>query len=85
MSDINSFLKEIQNKIFKSYGEKDIILNIINKKLNLNLKLKDLEFKKETIFIKANPYIKSEINIQKDNILKEIKKQGIEKTIKDIK
>ncbi|MDQ5901449.1 MAG: hypothetical protein QG580_164 [Patescibacteria group bacterium] len=85
MSDINSLLKEIQNKILKSHGEKDIILNVINKKLNLSLNSKDLDFKKETIFIKANPYIKAEINLQKNFILKEIKKQGIDKTIKDIK
>lgn len=85
MNNIKGFLDGFKNKILSSQIEKEIIVRVFNKILNINILKEDIDIKKETIFVKVNPYIKSEIFLNKDKILKEIKKQGIEKTVKDIK
>jgi hypothetical protein len=85
MSDINSLLNDLKKKLLKSRSEKDIIVSVISKNLNISLNEKDVYIRKETIYLKVNPYIKSELSLKKELILKDIKKQGIDKTIKDIK
>lgn len=85
MSDINSLLNDLKKKLLKSRSEKDIIVSVISKNLNISLNEKDVDIRKETIYLKVNPYIKSELSLKKELILKDIKKQGIDKTIKDIK
>ena len=42
---------------------KEVSLNVINKKIGIELKSNDLKIDKNTIFIKCSPIIKSEIYI----------------------
>jgi len=85
MAELKDFLESFKKILEKGVGEKDLILNVLNKTLNVSLEKDDIKIKNETLFVKSNPYLKSEISLHKENILREIKKEGIEVSIKDIK
>lgn len=85
MAEIKDLLLKFRNIIDKKNTEKDVIIKVFERILNKKIDKESISIKKEVLIIKSDVYLKSEINLHKDALLKEIKKQGIEKIIKDIK
>ncbi|MEZ4103061.1 MAG: hypothetical protein R3B55_00600 [Candidatus Paceibacterota bacterium] len=84
MNDIKNLLSRFGNILDKSSVEKDVVVKVFERILNIKIKREDVSFKNDKLFIKSDSYLKTEIKINKESLLKEIKKQGIEKVIKDI-
>lgn len=85
MAEIKDFLEKF-NKILKSdETEKDIIIKVFKKVIDVEIQKGDVSFKKDNLIIKSDSYLKAEIKLNKDRILKEIKKQGIDRVVSDIK
>jgi len=85
MADIKDLLLKFQNLLDKSEVDKGLIVKIFKKVLQKDILQEDVSFKKDILFIKSDAYLKAEIILNKDALLKEIKKEGIEKIVKDIK
>ena len=83
MKRIDSFLE----KHFKNSNSKTIlkerVIEIINKISKSKIEKKDLEIKRNIIYLKINPIEKHNIFISKQKILEEIKSKKIE--IRDVK
>jgi hypothetical protein len=85
MSDIKDLLSKFNNILNKGFAEKDVIVRVFERVLDIKIDREDVSFKNDTLFIKSDSYLKAEIKLNKESLLKEIKKQGLEKTVKDIK
>jgi len=82
MSHIKDFLSKLSNILEEKNQEKDLINSILNKN-NINTQNKDLKIKNNILFLKINPYLKSEVLLNKDMILKDLNKNRV--PIKDIR
>jgi len=85
MADIKDLLSKFNNILNKGFAEKDVIVRVFERVLDVKIDREDVSFKNDTLFIKSDSYLKAEIKLNKESLLKEIKKQGLEKTVKDIK
>ncbi len=85
MADLKDLLLKFQNLLDKSEVDKGLIVKIFKKVLKRDILKEDVSFKKDKLFIKSDAYLKAEINLNKNALLKEIKKEGIEKIVKEIK
>lgn len=85
MGKIDDFLNKFKIIVDREESKKEIILKIINKKTGKNINLDNLSIKNNTLFIKTNPYLKSEIILNKESIIKDIKKENIDISIIDIR
>lgn len=85
MADIKDLLSKFNNILNKGFAEKDVIVRVFERVLDVKIDREDVSFKNDTLFIKSDSYLKAEIKLNKEPLLKEIKKQGLEKTVKDIK
>lgn len=85
MADIKDLLSKFNNILNKGFAEKDVIVRVFERVLGIKIDREDVSFKNDTLFIKSDSYLKAEIKLNKESLLKEIKKQGLEKTVKDIK
>lgn len=85
MAEIKDFLGQFKKFLDKDFLEKELILKVIYKVINIEIKKEDIKVKNNILILKSNPYLKSEISLNKEKILKEFKKEGIETLIKDIK
>ncbi len=85
MAELKDLLSNFKNIINKGEAEKDVIVRVFERVLGKKIERDDISIKKEVLIVKSDAYLKSEIHLHKDNLLREIKKHGIEKTIKDIK
>ena len=85
MADIKDLLSKFNNILNKGFAEKDVIVRGFERVLDVKIDREDVSFKNDTLFIKSDSYLKAEIKLNKESLLKEIKKQGLEKTVKDIK
>ena len=85
MADIKDLLSKFNNILNKGFAEKDVIVRVFERVLDVKIDREDVSFKNDTLFIKSDTYLKAEIKLNKESLLKEIKKQGLEKTVKDIK
>lgn len=85
MADIKDLLSKFNNIVNKGSAEKEVIVRVFERVLNIKINKEDISFRRETLIIKSDSYLKAEINLNKEALLKEIKKQGLEKFIKDIK
>lgn len=85
MADIKDLLSKFNNILNKGFAEKDVIVRVFERVLYVKIDREDVSFKNDTLFIKSDSYLKAEIKLNKESLLKEIKKQGLEKTVKDIK
>lgn len=85
MADLKDLLLKFQKIVSSSDAEKNIIVKIFKRVLKRDILKEDVSFKKDKLFIKSDAYLKAEINLNKDALLKEIKKEGIEKIVKEIK
>lgn len=84
MAELKDFLEKF-SKILKSDEiEKDIVVKVFKKIIDVEIEKEDVSFKKDKLFIKSDVYLKSEIKLNKDKLLKEIKKEGLEKIVLDI-
>ncbi len=85
MANIKDLLSSFNKKFSKDFAEKDVVISVFEKILKIKLERSDVVIKNEVLYIKSNPYIRTEIQLHKKEIIKEIQKQKIGKTIKDIK
>lgn len=85
MAELKDFLKSFKKILEKGDGEKNLIINVFKKVLNVEIKKEDFRIKNNVLYLKSNPYIKSEVSMNKNRLLKEIKKEGLEVEVKDIK
>jgi hypothetical protein len=85
MADIKDLLSKFNNILNKGFAEKDVIVSVFEKVLNVKIEKEDVSFKNDNLFIKSDSYLKAEIKLNKERLLREIKKQGLEKIVKDIK
>lgn len=85
MAELKDLLSQFKHIINKGDAEKDVIVRVFEKVLGKKIERESISIKKEVLVVQSDVYLKSEIKLHKDALLKEIKKQGIEKTIKDIK
>lgn len=85
MANIKDLLSGFNKKFSKDFAEKDVVISVFEKILKIKLERSDVVIKNEVLYIKSNPYIRTEIQLHKKEIIKEIEKQKIGKTIKDIK
>ncbi len=85
MADIKDLLSKFNNILNKGFAEKDVIVRVFERVLDVKIDREDVSFKNDTLFIKSDSYLKAEIKLNKESLLKEIKKQGLEKIVKDIK
>ena len=85
MAEIKDLLSKFNNIVNKGSAEKEVIVRVFERVLDKKINKEDISFKRETLIIKSDSYLKAEINLNKESLLKEIKKQGLEKSIKDIK
>lgn len=84
MADIKDLLNKFKKIIQDKNLEKTTIIKILKDKIGEDIGEDKVTLKREKLFIKSNSYIKTEINLRKEEILKEFRKNGIE-NIKDIK
>ena len=72
---INTFLEKFK-KIFKDKNDfKRVVVECLNKNLNFQIKESDILIKPPFVNIKGPPFIKNEILMKKEKILKEIKER----------
>jgi len=84
MAEIKDFLEKFKKILIEGDVEKEIIVKIFEKVIDVKIEKEDVSFKKDKLIIKSDVYLKSEIKLNKDKLLKEIKKQGISKIVLDI-
>lgn len=82
--NINNFLENFKNKLFKEEGFKDFIIETIKEKTNISLKKDQIVFVNNIIKTSVDSYLKTEIFLNKENILNKIKEKYPEKKIIDI-
>lgn len=82
--NINNFLENFKNKLFKEEGFKDFIIETIKEKTNISLKKDQIVFVNNIIKTSVDSYLKTEIFLNKENILNKIKEKYPEKNIIDI-
>ncbi len=85
MAELKDLLSKFNNVLNDKSIEKDIIVKVFKRVLNKDIKKEDVSFNKEKLIIKSDVYLKAEINLHKEKLLREIKKEGIDKVIKEIK
>lgn len=85
MAEIKDLLSKFNRVVNKGSAEKEVIVRVFERVLDKKISKEDVSFRRETLIIKSDSYLKAEINLNKESLLKEIKKQGLEKSIKDIK
>jgi hypothetical protein len=85
MAELKDFLKKFNKIINQGDSEKDVIVKVFKKVIDVQIEKEDVSFKNDKLFIKSDVYLKSEIKLNKEKLLKEIKKQGIDKIVLDIK
>ncbi len=84
MLNLQDLLIHTKNTLFKDSSEKDIIVSVFKKIIDITLAREDISTKRDILYIKSNAYIKSEIQLNKTALLREIHKQKIGKVINDI-
>jgi len=78
MLQLKQLLDRFKNLSNNEKTKKQIIINILNEN-KLPIKIEQISISKNTIFIKTQPIIKTEIVLRKEKILKEIKEtHGLE-------
>lgn len=85
MPEIKDFLDKYKKTLIGAQIQNEILVKILSKAIGHQFKNSDFKIKKSVLFVKGNSYLKSEIYLNKEKILREIKKEGIEKEILDIK
>ncbi|MEZ4210783.1 MAG: hypothetical protein R3B39_00585 [Candidatus Paceibacterota bacterium] len=85
MANIKDLLSGFNKQFSKDFAEKDVVISVFEKILNIKIERSDVLIKNEVLYIKTNPYIRTEVQLHKKEIIKEIQKQKIGKTIRDIK
>ncbi len=85
MFKISDFLGKYKKSVLDTEVENSILrkifLNVVGYEFNDN----DFKIKNGVLFVKGDSYLKSEIFLRKDLIIKDIKKSGISRNILDIK
>jgi len=85
MQNISSFLDKFKTIIKDDKELKNIILLVIKKNTNLQIKDSSFSVKNGIILIKEKPPIKNEIFMKKEKILNELKQLLKKNTISDIR
>lgn len=84
MELLKNFLKKY-SQLAKERGLlKEVVIDSINKTINIKLTEKDFDIKNSVVYIKKSSAVKSEIFIHKEKILKEINEVLPVKTITNI-
>lgn len=84
MLNLQDLLTQTKNTLFKDSSEKDVIVSVFKNIIDITLEREDISIKRDVLYIKSNVYIKSEIQLHKTALLREIHKQKIGKAINDI-
>lgn len=71
MIPLQSLLERFKGLSNTEKVKKQLVMEIIQKK-NIPITIDQISFNKNTIFLKTNPIVKTEINLKKQEILKEI-------------
>lgn len=84
MFNINDFLIKFKHVTLPNETKRNILSKSIFKILNIDINIKNISLENNTVYIKTNSFIKNEIFLHKNEILKEVRKQLKNKTPKDI-
>lgn len=82
MASIQDFLGKFKKIVENEKVEKTLISKILSHKLGSLVKEDQIQVKNKTLYLKVNNYIKTEVLIKTDEILKEFRKNGIENILK---
>jgi len=74
MFNISSFLEKISKNLKNNQINKNQIIEILNKKINIYLKEEDIEVKNCILFINTSPAVKNKIFINKESLLFDLNK-----------
>ena len=85
MADLRSLLTEFQGLLEHENGEKEVVVSVLKRVLGKEVARDDISFQRGYMRVRSHAYLKSELFLKKDEILREIKKEGITKTIKGIR
>ena len=84
LGKINSFLKKFSKLTPPDFFIRNIILETLKEKENINISIEKISLNKEGIvFLKVDVYIKNKIFIKKEYFIQEINKKLKKEIIKD--
>ena len=85
MKLLSEILEKVRKKINLKEENKNLIISIIKEITNEEIKEDNIKIINNTIYIKENPYLKREILLKKNKIIKELNSKLSNLIIKDIK
>jgi len=84
MKLLSEILEKVRKKINLKEENKNLIISIIKEITNEEIKEDNIKIINNTIYIKENPYLKREILLKKNKIIKELNSKLFNLIIKDI-
>lgn len=82
MDHFSTFLQNLRQKINKGELERTKIANSISVHLGIEIPASAISIKNNTVHVKVSSTIKQELSYKKEEILEDLKKQGV--TVKSI-
>ena len=83
-SNISKFLENFKQALFKEEDFKDSVIKILKEKTGIFIERKSIILRNNVISIQTDTYIKTEIFLRKDEILKHIQDKNPTRNILDI-
>ena len=74
MNHISIFLKKFENLGAREFLVREIVSSVVEKKCGIKISTKDIVFDRGTLTIKGSRSLKSELFLQKAEIIEEIEK-----------
>lgn len=83
-SNIKQLLESFRESLFKEEDFRDSVIDILKEKISVSLERKCVIFRNNIISIQTDSYIKTEIFLKKDDILKHIQTRHPKRNVLDI-
>jgi hypothetical protein len=83
-SNISKFLESFKEILFKEELFKEDICLVLKEKINISIERKNIILRNNILSIQADPYIKTEIFLRKEEILKEIQGKHPQRNVLDV-
>tara|TARA_B100001971_G_C17906947_1_gene390851 strand:+ start:355 stop:618 length:264 start_codon:yes stop_codon:yes gene_type:complete len=83
--EIGGYLSKFKTLTPPNKAVKDIVMSIIKKEIDINISTENIEVRGDTIFLYVDSFVKTEILLRKNILLRELKNKLGNKIIRDIK
>lgn len=84
MANIGNFLEAFKDQLLGEEKFKEKIIEVVFRETKAFIQKEEISYRNQNIYIKTDPFTKTEINLHKEKILESIRESFPKKRIRDV-